>query len=247
VFSNERQSETPPGTSTSNCITIRELFARRAEETPDAVAVRADGESMTYAELNAATTQVAALLRARGARRGTFIGLAAERSIDTIIAMLAILKSGAAYVPIDLAAPAARIEAICSDAGVDLIVTSARHAARFGSRAYVPEADDANIDLAAAAGAMDASAPAYVIFTSGSTGVPKGVMVEHAGMINHLFAKIDELRLDEDDVIAQTASQAFDISGMAIRRGVARRRARRSSRRRHRASSASSPPTHRTE
>lgn len=212
VLSEERRQETTPSVSTSNSIRVDELFARRAVETPGAVAVQADGESMTYAELDAATTRVASLLRARGAGRGTFIGLAAERSIDTIIALLAILKSGAAYVPLDLAASPERIEAICVDAGIDLVVTPSRHAARFGRRAYVPESAGAHVDLAPSADTPDESTPAYVIYTSGSTGTPKGVVITHGGLANYISAAVRRYAVTPQDRVLQFSSLNFDAS-----------------------------------
>src|SRR5438445_6208257 len=137
-------------------------------------------------------------------------------------AVLAIFKAGAAYLPIEAHFPADRIARTLSRAGCRLVLTER------GSTTMLDQAIDslsgvqtlfidALYEEAHSGGAYPgvAVAPdqlAYIYFTSGSTGEPKGAMCEHAGMLNHLFAKIDDLRIGEGDVLAQTASQCFDIS-----------------------------------
>src|SRR5262249_7925908 len=151
-------------------------------EWPERSAVSAAGENLTYAELDAASSRLAARLRARGVRRGDLIGLRATRSIQTPVAILGILKTGAAYVPLDPAYPIDRQRLMIDDARVGLVVGEA------GPEASDPldpsEASDPfEIVTTSVAGAgtpdHGADDPAYVIYTSGSTGRPKGCVVTH--------------------------------------------------------------------
>jgi amino acid adenylation domain-containing protein len=158
---------------------------------------------------------------ARGLSREAVVGVVTERNLDWIIAVLAIFKAGGAYLPIEPHFPADRIARMLSRAGCRLVLTE------HGSTAMLDQAleslsgiETLFIDAASEEGHPDGDlgmdvAPdqlAYIYFTSGSTGEPKGAMCEHAGMLNHLFAKIDDLGIGEGDVVAQTAPQCFDIS-----------------------------------
>jgi len=191
---------------------------RQAELTPDAVAV-ADGRAeLTYRELNEWSNQLARYLSGRGAGSETPVALIMERSAWMLVTILACFKAGAAYLPIDPNYPARRIRMIVEESGA-VVAVGDEDGSRWGitgavrwvwlehEREAIWRQPASNLPAGA-----DASNLAYVIYTSGSTGKPKGVMIEQRGMINHLHAKIEELGLSENDRIAQTASQCFDIS-----------------------------------
>jgi amino acid adenylation domain-containing protein len=198
-----------------------ELFEERARAHPDAIAAVHGNTQRTYGELNARANQLARALLARGLSREGVVGVVTERNLDWMTAVLAIFKAGGAYLPIEPHFPADRIARTLSRAGCRLLLTER------GSTAMLDKAleslsgvETLLIDAAYAEGRPEGDlgidiAPgqlAYIYFTSGSTGEPKGAMCEHAGMLNHLFAKIDDLRIGEGDVVAQTAPQCFDIS-----------------------------------
>ncbi|MGW3210312.1 non-ribosomal peptide synthase/polyketide synthase, partial [Streptomyces sp. NPDC001135] len=205
--------------------TVPELFQAQAARTPDSPAVRHDGVELTYGELNARANRLARLLIAQGAGPERFVALAVPRSTEMIVALLAVLKSGAAYLPVDPGYPADRIAYMLDDAAPALVVTtgdvaSALPAAtapvlllddpalreRLGT---APDTDPTDADRALP---LDPRHPAYVIYTSGSTGRPKGVVVAHRNVVDFAAwaaADIGPERLS--DVLAST-SLNFDVS-----------------------------------
>ena len=191
-----------------------ELFEEQAQAHPDAVAAVHGDTRLTYRELNARANQLARALLARGLAREGIVGVVTERNLDWLTAMLAIFKAGGAYLPIEPHFPADRIARMLSRSGCRLVLTER------GSAAVLEEVESVFIDAALAEGHADGDlredvAPdqlAYVLFTSGSTGEPKGAMCEHAGTLNHIYAKIQDLGICKGDVVAQTAPQCFDIS-----------------------------------
>jgi amino acid adenylation domain-containing protein len=198
-----------------------ELFEERARACPDAIAVVHGNRQLTYRELNARANQLARALVARGLAREGVVGVVAERNLDWLTAVLAIFKAGGAYLPIEPHFPADRIARMLSCAGCRLVLTE-RVSTAMLDRALesLSRVETLFIDAAYAEGHPENDLGvnvfpqrlAYVYFTSGSSGEPKGAMCEHAGMLNHLLAKIDDLRIGEGDVVAQTAPQCFDIS-----------------------------------
>src|SRR5438093_438336 len=198
-----------------------ELFEERARVHPDAIAAEHGNRRWTYRELNAHANQLARALLARGLSREGVVAVVTERNLDWIAAVLAIFKAGGAYLPIEPHFPADRIARTLARAGCRLVLTER------GSTTMLDQAIDslsgvqtlfidALYEEAHSGGdpgvAVALDQLAYIYFTSGSTGEPKGAMCEHAGMLNHLFAKIDDLGIGEGDVVAQTAPQCFDIS-----------------------------------
>ena len=185
--------------------TAIDLWEQRVAETPDAIALECDEVRLTCRELNAWANRLArGLIRRAPLAADTLVAVAFKRSERLVAAILAIWKCGAAYVPIDPDYPAARIRQILDTASPLVVLDeAAMHALDAGSRA---ERDD-NLDRRAAAADL-----AYVIFTSGSTGQPKGAMIEHVGMLNHILAKIEDFHLDAASAIVQNASHCFDIS-----------------------------------
>ncbi len=200
---------------------VHELIEERARAHPDAVAAVHGDTQWTYRTLNARANHVARALLARGLSHEGVVGVVTERNLDWMTAVLAIFKAGGAYLPIEPHFPADRIARTLSRAGCRLVLTER------GSTAMLDQAlqslsgvETLFIDAACEEGHPDGDlgvdvAPdqlAYIYFTSGSTGEPKGAMCEHAGLLNHLFAKIDDLEIGAGDVVAQTAPQCFDIS-----------------------------------
>ena len=161
--------------------TLPELFAEQVARTPDATAVVCEGRELTFAELDKAANRLAHALIARGVGPERIVALLLGRSIDTVVALLAVLKAGGAYLPIDPAYPPARIAGMLADAQPALVLTTDHDAAGFPVL-RLDEVED-RPDTAPATGLLPQH-PAYVIYTSGSTGVPKGVVVAHASVVN---------------------------------------------------------------
>ncbi|MFA1539035.1 amino acid adenylation domain-containing protein [Actinomadura monticuli] len=187
----------------------------------DRPAVADEHRTLSYAGLAAEARRIAALLEAEGVRPGTVVGVGGERCAAVIAAFLAIELIGALYVPADETWPAGRVRDVLAQAGASVLVTV--DAAR-PAPALLEGAADAGCRVVAAAGAQGLAPwpgdprltsldqPRYVLFTSGSTGRPKGAVVEHQGMLNHLWAKIVDLELTGADAVAFTAPLGFDIS-----------------------------------
>jgi amino acid adenylation domain-containing protein len=200
---------------------FHELFEEQAAARPDAVAAVHRDRRWTYRELNAHANRLGHALLARGLCPEGVVGVVTERNLDWLAAVLAVFKAGGAYLPIEPHFPADRIATTLARAGCAIVLTE------HGSTATLDRALEALpgvsvlfVDTSEAQCHADGNlgvdvAPdqlAYIYFTSGSTGEPKGAMCEHAGMLNHLFAKIDDLGITEGQVVAQTAPQCFDIS-----------------------------------
>jgi len=189
------------------------------------VAVRWQARSWRYRELDAAVAGLAVRLRGRGLGRGDLVGLSLPRSPDMLIALLAILRTGAAYVPLDPDYPADRLARQVADAGLATIVTDSATARRFGwdpsdtllLDADPPAAETGLPDPAPdAAVAIEPGDPAYVIYTSGSTGEPKGVAVPHLAVVNFLQAMAQRPGLGRDDRLLAVTTLSFDIAVLEL-------------------------------
>ncbi|MBW8879217.1 MAG: amino acid adenylation domain-containing protein, partial [Acidobacteria bacterium] len=175
---------------------LHELFEAQVERTPDAVAAVCEEERLTYGELNERANGLAHFLIAQGVGAETLVGLCVERSPEILVGILGILKAGGAYVPLDPEYPEARLEYLLADSGVEVVLTQSWLAAQgcFAGRRTVA-LDDPEVQAVLARSASGNPPPgdsgpgrlAYVIYTSGSTGQPKGVMVEHASVVNLTF------------------------------------------------------------
>ena len=197
--------------------TIHELFEEQVEKSPDRIAVVHQDKKITYRELNNKANQLANFLRKSGAKTEGLIGIGIDRSIEMIVAILGVLKAGGAYVPMDLSYPAERLEYMLSISEADILLIQSSAKDKFknydGKIIEVDDCKDINKENQFNPGySVTSDNLAVIIFTSGSTGRPKGVMMEHRTKLNHIFMLISQLSLSEEDRLAQTASQSFDIS-----------------------------------
>ncbi|WP_457654564.1 non-ribosomal peptide synthetase [Rhodocaloribacter sp.] len=194
---------------------IHTLFEAQAARTPDAVAVRDDAETLTFAELNARADRIAHGLRARGVRHGDVAGVFLPRAAETVAALLGVMKAGAAYLPLDPGYPAERLRFMLEDARPAALVTRASLEAALPPHAVPLLRLDADAGELAEAPVSDpgvAVAPgdaAYVIYTSGSTGRPKGVVGTHRGAVNRFHWMWKTYPFEPGEVCAQKTSLGF--------------------------------------
>ena len=199
---------------------FHELFEDQVRLRPEAVAAEHAGTTWTYDQLNRRANRLAHALVRHGVRAESPVAVVAGRGLDWLCAVVAVFKAGAAYLPVEPGFPVERIAGMLDRSGCRVAVTEPatvdllrRVRERCPQVRAVPvneaagEYPDENPGVPVAADQL-----AYVYFTSGSTGEPKGAMCEHAGMLNHLYAKVDDLAIGAGHVVAQTASQCFDIS-----------------------------------
>ncbi|WP_431262112.1 AMP-binding protein [Roseateles chitinivorans] len=232
----QHASSTPSLPAAPAATTVPRLIERQAAERPDAIALIADGQQISYAQLDARANRLAYQLIAHGVKTESRVGLAVPRSIEMVVALLAILKAGGAYVPLDPAYPAERLDHMMADSGLALLLTTEAVSARLPMRpgltvlcldqmaSATNDANDADgtYEASRVSRVSDASAPrvllspdqlAYVIYTSGSTGRPKGVAVAHGALAMHLQAVVTRFGLASDDRMLQFASISFDAAG----------------------------------
>ena len=201
-----------------NETTIHQLFEEQVEKAPNQTAIVYEDIHMTYAELNAQANQIGSFLIQNGVQEETLVGIMLDRSPLMIAAILGIWKARGAYLPIDRSYPEQRIVELLNDSEAKLLISCSEYigpllANEFNGKMIKldheewKKADVSNLKLQ-----LDMTSLAYVIYTSGSTGKPKGAMVEHQGMVNHLYAKINELAMTKSSIVAQNASHCFDIS-----------------------------------
>lgn len=197
---------------------VHQLIEARVLNTPDAVAVIFNNQQLTYAELNQRSNQLAHYLRKNGVQPNTLVGVCLEPSIATIITLLAILKAGGAFVPIDPTYPSERIALILKDSKIPALITEQQYVVDLpihnAASIYlnsrwpkISQESGENLDLP-----LSLENLAYVIYTSGTTGKPKGVMIEHQSLINFVQAAGNNYNLSSRDRVLQFASISFDIS-----------------------------------
>lgn len=196
---------------------IHELVEIQAAARPEQVAVSYEGGRLTYRELNDRANHLALKLRERCAGQGTLVAICAERGPEMVVGLLAILKAGAAYVPLDPEHPADRLAFVAEDAGARILLASRELLARLPS--YDPDTfeplpsievpvDGPVVNPIAAVGPRDL---AYVLYTSGSTGTPKGVQIEHQSVVNFLEHMKSVISMGPQDTVAQEATFGFDV------------------------------------
>ncbi|MEE8584938.1 MAG: amino acid adenylation domain-containing protein, partial [Acidobacteriota bacterium] len=200
--------------------TLHGLFEAQAARAPERVAVAFEEQQLTFLHLNRAANRLAGSLKARGVRPEGLVGICLERSIELVSAALAVLKAGAAFLPIDPDDPAQRLAWIVQDAGVQGLITHSQLADRAAAieagcwllqldqeRRAVSAQSGGNLELPVGTGHL-----AYAIFTSGSTGRPKGTLITHQGICNHLLWMQELHRLEERDHLLLKTPFSFDVS-----------------------------------
>jgi amino acid adenylation domain-containing protein/non-ribosomal peptide synthase protein (TIGR01720 family) len=205
----------PVQAQASDC--VHELFATRVRERPEATAVTCEGTSLTYRELDVRANRLAHGLIARGAGPRTRIALCTRRGIDTIVAMLAVLKVGAAYVPLDPDYPEERLAFLIEDCGARLVLAEGQFRGRLPAAISVadPHGDwYAGYPAQPPTVAVRPDDLVYAMYTSGSSGQPKGVLIEHR-CVTHLCTD-QHIRFDADEVISQSGPLSFDASTFEI-------------------------------
>lgn len=200
---------------------FHELFEERVQRHPNAVAAVHGARRWTYRELDRHANRIAHALLARGLGHEDVVAVVTERSLEWMAAVIGVFKAGGVYLPVEPHFPADRIAVMLTRSGCRYALTDPAGAQRIEAALLLaPGVVPLSLE-ATAAGDFPDNSPgvpvgpgqlAYVYFTSGSTGEPKGAMCEHAGMLNHLYAKIEDLGMTEGSVVAQTAPQCFDIS-----------------------------------
>ncbi len=220
--------------------TFHQLFEEIALQYPTRIAVKQEERYLCYGALNSKSNQLAHTIRDLGTKRESSVAILCHRSIEMLIGIIGIFKAGGVYIPLDLSYPPERIITILKESGTRLILTLNEELLNYEdsfqeilrsidnitivcldsytpseSQSKLPVVDCKKIENYPDYNINHINGPqdlCYIIYTSGSTGKPKGVMVEHVGMLNHLFAKINEIKADQNTVIVQNSSQCFDIS-----------------------------------
>lgn len=198
------------------------LFELQVAATPDRIAVVCGEQQLTYAALNARADSLSAYLQDKGAVRESLVAVCMERSVDMLVALLAIWKAGAAYVPLDPYFPKARLRLILEDAAPCMIVTEAKLVDLVMPCACPAIELDTQEIQASEARAAESAPPAsgshlaYVLYTSGSTGSPKGVEIAHSALTNFLLSMRRRPGLNSDDVLLAVTTLAFDIAGLEL-------------------------------
>ncbi|KER04351.1 photoditritide non-ribosomal peptide synthetase [Photorhabdus temperata] len=206
---------------------IHQLFEQQVEKTPDAVALRYQEQTLSYAELNARANQLAHQLMMQGIAPDQRVVICVSRSLAMVVGVLSILKAGGAYVPLDPAYPGERLAHILNDAAPAIVLADNIGREVLGEETLsgltvldpniLPEQPDSNPQITA----LTSQHLAYVIYTSGSTGTPKGVMVEHRGLVNLTLDKIAQFGIGADSRILQFISLGFDVSVQEIMMALA--------------------------
>ncbi len=200
--------------STDQAVPVPHLITAQAQQNPNRPALVYGSQSLSYGQLEAQANQLAQHLSARGARTDAVIGLCLERSLDFVVAALAVMKCGAAYLPMDPAHPAQRLQFIAQESGAALVVTRAQFAGNFG-QAVVLENERTEISRAAStalSASLGADQLAYVIYTSGSTGQPKGVEITHRNLANLIAWHARAFDLDASTRATFQAGVGFDAA-----------------------------------
>ncbi|MFS8202197.1 amino acid adenylation domain-containing protein [Streptomyces sp. CWNU-52B] len=195
--------------------TLAAAFEAQAARTPSATAVVYEDETLTYEQLDARAEEMARRIRRRGAGPGTVVAVAVPRSAHLMAALLGVLKSGAAYLPVDVDYPADRVAHMLTDSGATTVVTTSGAAHRLPEvpgLSHLLVDDPAEEQPEAGGASAGPDDPAYLIYTSGSTGRPKGVVVTHRALVNRLAWMQGEYRLAADDRVLQKTPASFDVS-----------------------------------
>ena len=213
----ERRRQLGWNPSTQNTLAARpqcvhQVVSAQARRTPDAVAVEAGDSTLTYRELDDRASAIASRLVKAGAGTGTVVAVLMDRTPDLVAAMLGVLKSGAAFMPLDPRQPAARNTLSVNDADAKIMVTDRPLPAGWDAVAATVVNLSESWSPAVYQAAVSPGDVAYVLYTSGSTGRPKGVLVEHRSVVNLMWAMLREFDLSGSDTVLSVASVSFDLA-----------------------------------
>ncbi|WP_291571170.1 non-ribosomal peptide synthetase, partial [Clostridium sp. UBA4548] len=195
--------------------TIHELFEEQVQKTPDNIAVVFEHKKLTYKELNKRANSLARVLRNKGVKADSIVGIMVERSLEMIVGIIGILKSGGAYLPIDPNYPKERIEYMLKDSGSKVLLSSNELVETIKFSGEVIDLCDENLvneNSVNLEKINDSSNLAYIIYTSGTTGNPKGAMIEHRSLVNRLNWMQKKYPITEKDTILQKTTYTFDVS-----------------------------------
>jgi amino acid adenylation domain-containing protein len=205
---------------------IHELFEEQADRTPQAIAVICEEREVSYGELNAHANRLAHHLRRKGVQPDDRVAICVERSVEMVVGLLAILKAGGGYVPLDPNYPPERlgymltdsepVAVFCDTAGQEALAAHAVDIQRIDLTGQARWADEPETNPDRAAIDLQAQHLAYVIYTSGSTGMPKGVMITHDSLNNLLTAMRGLMGLDPSDRLLSVTTLAFDIAALEL-------------------------------
>ena len=197
------------------------LFEAQAERTPQRCAAACGDLAWSYAELDGAGNRLAHHLRVRGVTRGNYVGICLERSLDMLSAVLAVMKLGAIYVPLDPRFPVERLEFMAEDAALAAIIVHTPTENVFRMRTRQINLDRERDDIATASSEPfpeepDPASAVYVLYTSGSTGKPKGVEINHRALVNLLWAMRSQPGITDHDVLLAITTLSFDIAELEL-------------------------------
>lgn len=213
------------GTPTDCGLRVDQLISAQARRTPGAVAAMHGSRSLSYLELDRACDLAATRLRALGVIRGTLVGVHLERSLDMLVAVIAVMKAGGAYVPLDPEYPSNRLGHMVADAGLGLVISQSTLSGMTPPGQYrcvdvaqlLEPCVDASADMDASADSTaDATDLVYVLYTSGSTGMPKGVALEHRNVTNVLLSMQQQPGLAALDRLVAVTTLSFDIAALEL-------------------------------
>ncbi|MFH0521477.1 amino acid adenylation domain-containing protein [Streptomyces sp. M41] len=192
-------------------VSVPGLIAEQVALRPGAVAVESGGTALSFAELDVRANRLAHALRGAGVGAESSVAVLLDRSVDLVVALLAVWRAGASFVPMDPVLPAGRVAGMVADAGVQVAVTSRAYVDRFEVPVVRVEEDFAQLPDSAPEVSVDLDAVAYTVFTSGSTGRPKGVQVSHRSLVNHVDWAVRELASAGTGGAPVFSSVAFDL------------------------------------
>jgi amino acid adenylation domain-containing protein len=202
-------------------LTVYELFERSATQSPSSVAVAFGERTLTYFKLEARANQLAHYLTERGAGPGAIVGILLDRSFEMMVALLAVLKTGSAYLPLDPAFPSSRLEFMLADAGAAILVSSSAVVSKIAANTSTILLDQEQSAIermppTRLARHADVESLAYVLYTSGSTGKPKGVQIQHRSVVNLLYGMQEHVQLQPQDALLAVTTLSFDIAGLEL-------------------------------